>query len=174
MTLVIRPATPADADQACVVLRRSIVECCPDDHADQPGVLDAWLGNKTPQTVAGWFAAASNHSLVAELDGQMVGVALMNQAGKVSLCYAVKEAHGRGVGRALLCGLEEQARAWGIGTLQLKSTRSARGFFVHMGYVSGGPEKSCFGLDAEFFWKQLDADNVCRSGKKRYCPCSGQ
>ncbi|HZX28688.1 MAG TPA: GNAT family N-acetyltransferase [Telluria sp.] len=175
MTLTIRPATPEDAPAACAVLRRSITECCELDHKGDPGKLDAWLGNKTPVTVAGWFSAPNNYALVAEYQGQVVGVALINQAGKISLCYVVREALGLGIGRALLCGLEEQARRWGVSMLKLHSTATASGFYAHMGYISAGREKSCWGLDCEFFWKQLNADNVCAtSTKRRFCPCTGQ
>lgn len=174
MGIQIRTATVDDAAAACEVLRRSIVECCVLDHRNDRAMLDNWLGNKTPQTVAGWFAAPANHSLVAELDGKIIGVGLINQAGKISLCYVVPEALHRGAGKALLCGLEDQAREWGVSVVKLKSTATASEFYARNGYVHAGKDKSCFGLECDFYWKQLNAENACSASvRKRFCPCSG-
>lgn len=173
MGILIRTASSDDASAACEVLRRSIVECCVEDHHHQNEILSNWLGNKTPQNVAGWFASASNYALVAERDGQLVGVSLMNQAGKVSLCYVVPEALYSGAGKAMLFGLEQQARNWGISVMKLHSTATARDFYARNGYVNAGKEKSCFGLDCDLFWKQLNSDAACTDSKRpRYCACN--
>ena len=81
MSLEIRIATSTDAFEACNVLRRSIVECCSLDHRGDPAILEAWLGNKTPQMVACWFASPTNFSLVAVEQGAVVGVGLLTRAG---------------------------------------------------------------------------------------------
>lgn len=172
MGIVIRTATPEDASAACEVLRRSILECCAEDHCNDRTVLDAWLGNKTPQTVAGWFTSPTNCSLLAELDGTVVGVGLVNQAGKISLCYVVPEALHIGAGKALLRGLEQQAREWGVGMLRLHSTAAARDFYSRNGYIHGGREKACFGVECEFFWKTLDESRPAATAKQRFCPCA--
>jgi GNAT superfamily N-acetyltransferase len=175
MGIEIRPATPEDAIAACAVLRRSIQENCAPDHQDQPEILQAWLGNKTPQTVAGWLAAPSNHTLVAEQDGAVVGVALVTQAGKLSLCYVLPEVLGRGVGKALLKAAEDQAMAWGVSVLRLHGPASAREFYVRNGYISAGKEKSCFGLECELFWKKLGSDAAAGPDQRKgFCNCSGQ
>lgn len=172
MNIVIRTATTGDASAACDVLRRSIVECCAQDHCNDRAVLDAWLGNKNPQTVAGWFASPANCALVAELDGKVVGVGLVNQAGKLSLCYVVPEALHLGAGKALLIGLEQQARDWGVSTMTVKSTATARDFYARNGYHHGGRERSCIGLECDFFWKKLDETQPAAAGT-RFCGCSG-
>lgn len=172
MSIVIRTATAEDAPAACEVLCRSIVECCEEDHHHDQALLDAWLGNKNPKTVAGWFTSPTNCSLVAELDGKVIGVGLVNQAGKLSLCYVVPEALHIGAGKALLLALEQQARAWGVGTIRLHSTSAASAFYARNGYIHGGREKSCFGLDCDFFWKKLDEPVSATDGKKKFCSCS--
>jgi GNAT superfamily N-acetyltransferase len=174
MDIQIRTATVEDAPAACGVLRRSIVECCALDHKNDAAMLQAWLGNKTPQTVAGWFSAPANYSLVAERGGEVVGVGLINQAGKISLCYVVPEVLHLGAGKALLCGLEEQARAWGVSVVKLQSTATASEFYARNGYIHAGKDTSCFGLECDFYWKQLGAETACESAaRKRFCPCSG-
>jgi GNAT superfamily N-acetyltransferase len=166
----IRPAIPNDAAAACQVLCRSITESCQQDHHNHPDTLKAWLGNKNPDSVAAWFTTPANHALVAEQGGQVVGIALLTQAGKLSLCYVLPEAQGKGIGKALLQGLEAQARSWGIGTIKMNSTATASGFFAHHGYSLGGREKSCFGLECDFLWKQLDGE-AAGARAKRFCNC---
>ncbi len=171
MGMTIRTAVPDDAFAACDVLRRSILECCLQDHHNDPAILASWLGNKTPQNVASWFASPSNFCLVAERDGQVQGVALLTQAGKLSLCYVLPEALHTGLGKALLAGVECQARSWGVSVMRLHSTATARAFYSRHGYIHAGKEKSCYGVECDFFWKKLGADTGTET-KKRFCTCS--
>jgi hypothetical protein len=160
MSLEIRIAASTDAFAACSVLRRSISECCVADHKNDAAILDAWLGNKTPQMVANWFSSPTNFSLVALLDGELVGVALLT-----------------GVGKALLARMEEQACSWGVKALQLHSTATGESFFAAQGYIEAGKVRSPYGVETIFFWKQLDAgtDGDADGGgpkRKRFCNCN--
>lgn len=166
----IRRAVPDDAPAACTLLRRSIEEGCRDEHRDQPAVLSAWLGNKTPANVLGWFTSPTNCALVAESEGRLVGMALLTQAGKVALCYVLPEFLRHGAGRALVAALEEQARAWNIGKLHLHSPAGASAFFERQGFMNSGKDKSCFGLECDLLWKRMDG--ACDAGgRKRFCNC---
>jgi len=148
------------------------------DHQNDAVILDAWLGNKTPQMVANWFSSPTNFSLVAEEDGELVGVALLTGAGKLALCYLLPEARGKGAGKALLTRMEEQACGWGVKALQLHSTTTGSSFFASQGYVEAGKVRSPYGVETTFYWKQLDADPADTSvadgsGKRRrFCNCS--
>ena len=173
MGIDIRKAAPADAASACALLRRSIEQGCEPDHRGRPDVLDSWLGNKTPENVAAWFASPTNHAIVAEHDSRLLGLALLTQAGKLALCYVEPDALRIGVGRALLAAVEAQARAWNIRKLFLHSPESAAMFFERHGYANSGMDKACFGLDCNLMWKSLDADQDCGSAQsKRFCNCS--
>jgi GNAT superfamily N-acetyltransferase len=173
MGIDIRKAVPHDAASACSLLRRSIEQVCEPDHRGRPDILDSWLANKTPETVAAWFASPTNHAIVAERDGQLMGLALLTQAGKLALCYVEPGALRIGVGRALLAAVEAQARAWNIRKLALHSPASCATFYERHGYANAGLEKSCFGLECSLMWKQLDADaQAADSKRKRYCNCS--
>ncbi len=177
MSVEIRIATAADAFAACAVLRRSITECCVADHRNDPLILDAWLGNKTAQTVAGWIASSSNCCFVALEREQVVGVALLTRAGKICLCYLLPEAQGRGLGHALLKRVEQQAAAWDIKTLQLHSTVSAEAFYARQGYLRSGLVKASYGVDAVLCWKELNADGESTVAgadprRKRFCKCN--
>jgi putative acetyltransferase len=176
MGIEIRQATPNDAPAACALLRRSIEHGCVADHGQRPEILEAWLGNKTPQNVATWFSSPSNFAVVAErtIDGgegaELVGLALLNQAGRLALCYVLPDVLRTGIGRELLAAVECKARTWHIGKLHMHSPASASAFFERLGYVNAGKDRSCFGLECDFLWKQLDASEPPL--RKRFCNCS--
>ncbi len=52
-----RPAVISEAEEACAVIRRSIIELCGADHDGNPATLDRWLANKTPDQVRQWIEA---------------------------------------------------------------------------------------------------------------------
>jgi len=166
----IRQATPDDATAACALLRHSIEQGCAADHGQRPELLQAWLGNKTPQNVSTWFSSPSNYAVVAEQAGQIVGMALLTPAGKLALCYVQPGLLRSGIGSALLAAVETRARAWNISKLHMHSPGSASAFFERHGYVNAGKDKACFGLECDFLWKQLDA--VQAPAGKRFCNCS--
>jgi hypothetical protein len=89
MQIEIRPAVVQDARAASQVLRRSITECCIEDHRDDPEIIAAWLRNKTPATVRGWLLNDRIFSVVAVTAGEVVGFAASSTAGEVLLCYVV-------------------------------------------------------------------------------------
>jgi GNAT superfamily N-acetyltransferase len=174
MSLEIRIAASTDAEATCNVLRRSIKECCALDHNNDPAILDAWLGNKTPQMVANWFGSPTNYSLVAVSEGTVVGVALLTGAGKLALCYLLPEQRRKGIGLALLTRMEEQACSWGVKALQLHSTATGKPFFAARGYTDAGLVRSPYGVETVLFWKQLDEEAVCPNApkRKRFCNCN--
>lgn len=173
MGIDIRKAAPIDAASACSLLRRSIEQGCAADYRDRPGVLDAWLGNKTVENVAAWFSSSTNFAVVAERDGQLLGMALLTQAGKLALCYVQPEAVRSGVGSAMLAAVEQQARVWEIRKLFLHSPAGAAPFFERQGYTNAGLEKACFGLECHLMWKALDAGPAAvDAARKRFCNCS--
>jgi GNAT superfamily N-acetyltransferase len=175
MGIDIRQALPTDAADACILLRRSIEEGCGQDHGGRPEILQAWLGNKTPNNVMAWFSSSTNYAVVAEMghgEGRtLVGLALLNQAGKLALCYVRPDQLRSGVGRALLEAVEAQARAWNIGKLHMHAPHSASPFFERLGYINAGKDKACFGMECDFLWKQVDA--CVPPAGKRFCKCTG-
>jgi len=165
----VRPARAADADAACALLRASITRACAPDHAHDPGVLTGWLANKTPSQVAAWIGSAASHSLVAEADGTIAGIALVTRKGRIALLHVDPDRQRDGIGSALLAGLERQARAWGLAELRTDATRCAVGFFVRRGYRAGAPVRTAYGLDAVAFAKRL----VPSYARRPACGCDG-
>jgi hypothetical protein len=111
----IRDAAPEDASAACEVMRRSIAELCSADHHDDPGVLERWLSNKTPQIFRSWIRP-DNALLVAVEDSHILAVGCVNDAGEITLNYVSPDARFRGVSSALL----------DIPRMDLRITNSAR------------------------------------------------
>lgn len=172
MGIELRRAGQTDAQAVCGLLRRAIGEGCEADHLGRREILDAWLGNKTPQNVAAWFSTPSNFPLLAEREDALVGISLLTQAGKLALCYVLPEAVRTGVGGTMLAAIEEQARTWCISKLHLHSPVSASAFFERHGYTNAGKEKACFGLECDLLWKVLNAE-VSGQPRKRFCNCGG-
>jgi GNAT superfamily N-acetyltransferase len=139
MKPLVRTAKPADAPAVCEVIRRSIVESCVKDHHRDPVVLARWLANKTPETVGSWIASPDAFGVVAECDGAGVGFALLTMPGEITLCYLVPEAQGFGIGRAMLMTLESEAARRTVAELTLRSTETAHGFYLRLGFIDSGP-----------------------------------
>jgi len=147
MDVLLRVAEERDAEAACKALRRSITECCSEDHGDDPGLLEPWLANKTPENVQEWVGAPSNHAVVAEAAGDIVGVAMMHESGEITLCYLVPEVRFTGIGKALLAELESRARQLELGELRLHSTKTARAFYARNGFESCGTPDLWHGIE---------------------------
>ena len=107
----IRDAVAEDAEAACRVLRRSIVELCHADHQNYPAILKQWLENKTPEGFMSWIKQPDNSLLVAVEDDRILAVGSVTDAGKITLNYVSPDARFRGVSRALLGALEARAAA---------------------------------------------------------------
>ena len=166
----LRQALPTDAPAACALLRRAIELGCAADHGGEPSLLAAWLANKTPQNVQAWFASSTNYAVVVERGGEIAGLALLNQAGKLALCYVQPELARQGIGRALVTAVEERARCWSIGKIHMHSPASASPFFERLGYINAGKDRACYGLECDFLWKPVDAS--APPARKRFCNCS--
>lgn len=142
----VRIAKEEDAAAACAVLRRSITECCSADHHDDPALLAPWLENKTPENVRQWIANPSKFVVVAEANGDIIGVAAMFVSGEVTQCYLLPEARFTGVGKALLAELQSKARALGRSELRLNSTKTAHAFYLRNGFTDSGPSATWRGI----------------------------
>jgi GNAT superfamily N-acetyltransferase len=137
-SVVVRRVGVEDTNAVVTVLRRSITELCVADHRNDPGVLGAWLENKTAENVRTWIESPRNFMVVAEVGGAVSGVASLGLTGGILLCYLLPEVQFTGVGRALLGGLEAEARRQGIRELSLESTVSARAFYTKHGFRPKG------------------------------------
>ena len=153
-TLQLRPVTAHAAADACSIVRQSITHCCVLDHHHDATVLNAWLANKTPDSLAAWISAPDATAWGAYRGDTMVGFALLTGA-TLALCYVVPDALHQGVGRALLVAAEAHAQQAGLAVLWLESTRTAEAFYRRNGYEPAGALQSWAGLQAQPMRKVL-------------------
>jgi putative acetyltransferase len=73
--------------------------------------------------------------VVSVVEETICGVGAVRQNGDLDLCYVHPGWQRRGVGKSLILAMEAQARVWGIHTLRLISTFTARPFYERNGYV---------------------------------------
>lgn len=151
----IRPATAEDAERAIVGIRSSITELCTDDHQHDPGILENWLGNKTVSHFEIWLAKPDLYVVVAERGTTICGVGMLRSDGAIRLCYVDPQHTRRGVGRALMDGLEAYARGLGLRRLQLDSTRNATAFYEGLGFRSSAPPSDRVGASASRPYEKL-------------------
>jgi hypothetical protein len=143
----IRKAAPQDAVEVCRVVRMSIEMLCVTDHQGDQAILERWLANKTPETVAVWLSNPDNINLVAEDDGGAISaVGCVRRDGMVLLNYVSMEARFRGISSAVLAALEDAARSEGNACCVLESTGTAHRFYVERGYSDVGDPDSRFGM----------------------------
>lgn len=130
----VRPARPEEAAAIAALLRRSIRDLCAADHQGDTARLDAWLANKTPESVARWLGDPEQRLVVAEIDGRLAGVGAARRHGDVLLNYVSPDFTRRGVSSAILAALEGWMRASGSSESRLETTETARAFYRARGY----------------------------------------
>jgi hypothetical protein len=89
----VRDAVPEDAAAACEVMRRSIAELCVADHHNDPGILERWLGNKTPEIFKSWIQPG-NSVLVAVENGTVRRIGKLFETPSCFLDFLFRNALG--------------------------------------------------------------------------------
>jgi GNAT superfamily N-acetyltransferase len=135
----IRKATHADAQEGIQVLLRSIIELCTADHDGDEEAIAAWIANKTPQMWMSWTDQEATELFVAVDAGSIVGVGMLGRTGEIMLNYVSPDARWRGVSKALLAHMENEARTKHVLRCTLESTKTARAFYEAAGY---GPTRN--------------------------------
>jgi GNAT superfamily N-acetyltransferase len=153
--VIIRDAAPADAQEACDVLRASISELCAADHDNDPEILKRWLANKTPASVTAWAKDPNGSLLVAVEDDAILAVGGVRNSGEITLNYVAPRARFRGVSSALLAALEARAAGHGAARVTLHSTETAHRFYWSRGYRDEGPPAGKFGTRGSYPMSKL-------------------
>ena len=131
--LLIRPMVPEDADAKAYVHYTSCLET-------YTGLMDPeFLAASTLDkyhAIALRFLATT---LVAELDGRIVGFGCWTPDGEISALYILQEAQGYGIGRRLLeAMLERLSDCEQVRLEVLEGNDRAIGFYEHMGFRLDG------------------------------------
>lgn len=89
------------------------------------------------------YESTSIHAMATDIRGNVIGVARLHQTDKATAqirYMAVEERlQNRGVGKALLHYLEEQAMTLGVCVVNLNARENCIGFYIKQGYVIIGP-----------------------------------
>ena len=133
----VRLATSEDAEEGIEVLHRSITDLCALDHGNDRAELSEWLENKTIETWAQWLADPDIFLFVAEIDRRIVGVSMMTTTGEIRLNYVSPDMQYRGISKAMMQAMEVAATERGLICCTLTSTRTAKDFYLSLGYVPG-------------------------------------
>jgi GNAT superfamily N-acetyltransferase len=145
----------ADAGAAVDVVRRSILESCTADHRGDGDTIARWLSNKTVQHFASWLANQDNFCVIAQADGRLLGVALLQRSGEINLFYLAPDAQRQGTGKALHRAIEDKAKAWGLAKLRLDSTHLACAFYEKLGYRALGAARTRFGVLRSYPYEKM-------------------
>lgn len=126
---IIRPMTLDDADRKGYVHWKSCEET-------YTGLMDPeFMATSTLERCQQIARAYPQNTLVAELDGQIVGFGCWSADGEISALYILREYQGRGIGRQLMAALLAQLAAHPVVHLWvLHGNDNAIGFYERMGF----------------------------------------
>jgi ribosomal protein S18 acetylase RimI-like enzyme len=135
-TMRIRPADAKDARGILEAHYSAVHETASRDYPGQ--ILNEWSGPVTPERIE-WYVTRSfpnETTLVAEVDGKIAGFgAIVETISELRAVYVAAQFGNRGVGSALLEGLERLAMDKGCKELHMDSSLTAAGFYRRHGYM---------------------------------------
>ena len=164
----VREATPQDTQEACAVLRRSIIELCAADHGHDRRLLEAWLANKTPENFTVWMQRADASYLLAIDGGAIAAVGAVTYDGEILLNYVSPHARFLGASRLLLGALERRATERGATQCTLISTETARRFYRARGYQETGAPIRKFGMESGYPMAKALGPSACGASPIAY------
>ncbi|MES0882200.1 GNAT family N-acetyltransferase [Roseibium sp. SCP14] len=138
MPFTIVPANCTDAEEIAVLLRRSIIELCQNDHGNSPERYEPWLKNKTAENVERWIRGPGRVFSAVDQNRRVVGISMGTPDGEVVLNYVLPEARYCGVSKMLMNAIEDYFRDRGLSSSILNSTCTAENFYRSIGYSETG------------------------------------
>lgn len=125
---VLRPYAPEDLPALASLFHNTVHTVCARDYT--PSQLDAWAPGQVDEAV--WSRSLLAHdTLVATLDGQIVGFGDMDEGGYLDRLYVHRDFQGRGIATALVRALEARN---GGSRFTVHASRTAQDFFRRQGY----------------------------------------
>jgi len=102
--------------------------------------LDAWATGSVD--LEAWNRSfLANYTLVAEINGEIVGFANMDDTGYLDKLYVHKDFQRRGIATTLVRELEKGGRKAGITTFTTNASITAKPFFEKQGYKAVAENK---------------------------------
>jgi putative acetyltransferase len=131
--LALRPFLAEDTPFLAEIFRESITELTSDDYSEAQ--QEAWVAS-ADDLAAFAKKLGSQLTLVATMEGSVVGFASLAGRDTIDMLYVHPAAAGHGVGAMLVDALEKLAGARGADKLKVDASDTARGFFEKRGYVA--------------------------------------
>jgi putative acetyltransferase len=99
-----------------------------------PDLVERWAPRK--QDMTEWAdRLARKKPFVAALDGQIVGMAEIEEDGFIDYFYVHPQWQGRGIGKALLAAVELEAGRFGVSLTYADVSITAKSFFLSQGFL---------------------------------------
>ena len=133
MSVALRPYLPADARRCATIFRASIEEIASEDYSATQ--CEVWAARADDAATFGQ-SLAGMLTLVATVDGGIVGFASLKGADHVEMIYVDPEFSRQGVARTLLDALETIARGRGAAKLTAEVSDTAKPLFDSRNFVS--------------------------------------
>jgi putative acetyltransferase len=129
----LRPFLAEDTPFLAEIFRESIAELTSDDYSEAQ--QEAWAASADDLSA---FAKklGSQLTLVATMEGSLVGFASLAGRDTIDMLYVHPAAAGHGVGAMLVDAVEKLAGSRGAERLKVDASDTARGFFEKRGYVA--------------------------------------
>ncbi len=129
----LRPYAEGDAAATLRVFTDAITQTASDDYSAEQ--IEAWARPGRRDLGAWHDAMANRRSIVAEMDGRVVGFSDVSDQGYIDMMFVAPEQRGNGIARLLLDWDAEQARSSGAAALTADVSRTARPFFERNGFT---------------------------------------
>ena len=131
--MLIRPFKPEDTAAAYQLFYDTVHSVNLQHYT--PEEVEAWVPSHTPDLQQWQERFLRQHTLLAEIDGQLAGFANLEEDGRnIDMVYTHKDFQGQGVATALLDQLEQEVLQNGGKRIELAASITARPFFEKRGY----------------------------------------
>lgn len=140
---MIRSADEKDTKQIWEAHVASIRQVCSKDY--RPDQIEAWSAFQYSHER--WAnSIKKDHVLVVEIEQCVEGfchaVIHDEQTSEISGLYLSPKAAGKGFGRQLVTATLAYLKSRGAKRVVIKATKTAIGFYRHMGFIASGPEQA--------------------------------
>ncbi|HZD90754.1 MAG TPA: GNAT family N-acetyltransferase [Pseudolabrys sp.] len=131
--LALRPFLPADVPVLGEIFRAAVEDLTGDDYTESQ--QEAWVASLDDDAALA-KKLGQQLTLIATLEGSLVGFASLAGNEKIDMLYVHPAAAGQGAGALLVDALEKLAGSRGAAKLTVDASDTAEPFFRKRGYVA--------------------------------------
>lgn len=144
-------AKTKDANEICLLLRRSISEVCAFDYGNNKQVLEEWLANKTIENVIHWINNTNRTTFICKgKNNEIVGFCMHDFFGEILLNYVLPPYMYKGVGKLLLAAMEDDFLKNKILEIKVISSITAKPFYERNGFIKNAEAIMVGDIEGDF------------------------